>query len=311
MRGPRCAATPATATPATTIAVKTPARVIRVPPGFISVRQYNRAPTAVSPDETFVTIAAIVLGPVLWAVWLFKLWRLQLRAGRRTGLGTMSLTLGACALLIFIVLRTLASFDVVDAPPYLFMYVVLGLAWLRLTISVFPLLGLSVRDDVVERDNFAATLAGAGALGAVTLCYAGGNIGDGPGWWVVIFSAGLATGTWLLIWFVLAFFSPVADTVTIDRDPAAGLRLGAFLVSVGLVFGRAVAGDWVSSDATVNDFVYSLPAALLLLAVALVIEYRARPTPERPHAPFVQLGMVPAAVYLTVAVAAVARLGQP
>ena len=264
-----------------------------------------------SDDETFVTIVSIGVGPVLWAIWLFKLWRLQLRAGGRTGLTAVSVTLAACALLIFVVLQTLASFDVVDAPPYLFMYVVLGLAWLRLTITAFPFLGLSIRDDVVERDNLAATLAGAGALVAVALCYAGGNIGDGPGWWVVIFSAALATATWLLIWFVLAFFSPVADTVTIDRDPAAGLRLGAFLVSVGLVLGRAVAGDWVSSDATVNEFVYSLPAALILLALALFIEYRARPTPERPYAPFVGLGMVPAVVYLTVAVAAVVRLGQP
>jgi hypothetical protein len=265
----------------------------------------------VSEDETFVTIVSVGLGPALWAIWLFKLWRLRLRTGGRTGLTAVSVTLAACALLIFVVLQTLASFDVVNAPPYLFMYVVLGLAWLRATITAFPFLGLSVRDDVVERDNLAATLAGAGALVAATLCYAGGNIGDGPGWWVVIFSAGLATGTWLLLWFVLAFFSPVADTVTIDRDPAAGLRLGTFLVSVGLVLGRAVAGDWVSSDATVNEFVYSLPPALLLLALALFIEYRARPTPERPLAPFVGLGMVPAALYLTLAVAAVARLGRP
>jgi hypothetical protein len=265
----------------------------------------------VSEDETLVTALAVGIGPVLWAVWLFQLWRLRLPAGRRTGLAALSVTLALCGVLIFGVLQTLASFDVVDAPPYLFMYVVLGLAWLRATVTAFAFLGLSIRDDVVERDNGAATVALAGALVAATLCYAGGNIGDGPGWWVVIFSAALATGTWLLIWFVLAFFSPVADTVTIDRDPAAGLRLGAFLVSVGLVLGRAVAGDWVSSDATVNEFVYALPPAVLLLGLALFIEYRARPTAERPSAPFVGLGIVPAAAYLTLAVAAVARLGLP
>ena len=262
-------------------------------------------------DETLVTLLAVGFGPILWAIWLFKLWRLQLRQGGRTGLTVMTTTLGACTVLIFAVLQTLASFDVVDAPPYLFMYVVLGLAWLRVTEPAFAFLGLSIRDDVVERDNPAATTALAGAFVAAALCYAGGNIGAGPGWWVVMFSAGLATFAWLLLWFVLAFFSPVADTVTIDRDPAAGLRLGAFLVSVGLVLGRAVAGDWVSSDATVNEFVHSLPAALVLLALALFIEYRARPTAERPHAPFVALGIAPAAVYLTLAAFAVARLGRP
>ena len=37
----------------------------------------------------------------------------------------------------------------------------------------------------------------------VTLCYAGGNIGNGPGWWVVVFSAGLSTVALFAAWMVL------------------------------------------------------------------------------------------------------------
>jgi uncharacterized membrane protein YjfL (UPF0719 family) len=265
----------------------------------------------VSPDELFVTIAAAAIGPVWWAVWLFQLWRLPLLKEGRAGRAAATAALAACALLMFGVLRTLASFDVVDAPQYLFMYIVLGLAWLRAFEIGFAWLGLSVRDDVVERGNRAATLAAAGAFTGLTACYAGANIGDGPGWWVVVFSAGLATVTWLLAWFTLAFFTPVADTVAIDRDPAAGLRLGAFLAASGLVLGRAVAGDWVSQDATVNDFVTSAAPVLLLLAMAMSVEYYARPTAERPQAPIVGMGLAPAAAYLTLAIVAVARLGQP
>jgi hypothetical protein len=36
---------------------------------------------------------------------------------------------GACGLLIFIVLKAGASSDVVHAPAYLLMYVMVGLAW--------------------------------------------------------------------------------------------------------------------------------------------------------------------------------------
>ena len=75
--------------------------------------------------------------------------------------------------------------------------------------------------------------------------------------------------------------------------------------------GRAVAGDWISTGATVSDFVTASPPALLLLALATFVEHRARPTAERPHAPVVGFGLVPAAAYLTLAIVAVARLGQP
>src|SRR5688572_16441981 len=144
--------------------------------------RYNRAHRlALSPDESFVTIVGVVIGPVLWAVWLFRLSRVQMLRRRPVGVNAIGLALAACAGLLFAVLKTSASFDVVDAPVYLFMYVVLGLAWLRAVELIFAFLGLSIRDDVVERSNRAAVPAVVGGMIAVTLCYAGGNIGDGPG----------------------------------------------------------------------------------------------------------------------------------
>ena len=59
------------------------------------------------------------------------------------------------------------------------------------------------------------------------------NIGDGPGWWVVVFAAGLATAALFAAWLVLAQIGHGVDAVTIDRDLAAGVRLGAFLAACG------------------------------------------------------------------------------
>src|SRR4051812_13339427 len=100
--------------------------------------------------------------------------------------------------------------------------------------------------------------------GRFSACHAGANIGNGPGWWVVIFSAALATGSLLVLWIALADLTPVADAVAIDRDPAAGIRLGGWLAASGLVLGRAVAGDWESAWQTVAEAAAALPFVLTL-----------------------------------------------
>ena len=257
-----------------------------------------------SADEVLVTAAAVFVGPLLWALWLFQMSRLPMLR-RRSGIGVIAAALVACTILIFIVLKTSASYDVVESPAYLFMYVVLGLAWARLAEPTFRFAGLSARDDVVERGNRAAVPAVVGALLAVTLCYAGGNVGDGPGWWVVIFSAALSTGTLLVAWLTLTGTAPIVDAVTVDRDPAAGLRLGAFLVSCGVVLGRSVAGDWESAASTVADFAAWLPFVLLLFGAAKVFERLGRATPERPQPSLFAWGVVPSLVYLLLAIGTV------
>jgi hypothetical protein len=128
-------------------------------------------------DEVFVTVVATVAGPILWGAWLSQMARLEIVRRRAGGVFALSLTLIACALLIFIVLRVGASSDVTDAPVYLFVYVAGGLAWLWAAQLMFPYLGLSPRDDVFERRNEAAVFPLMGAMIGVTLCYAGGNVG--------------------------------------------------------------------------------------------------------------------------------------
>ena len=262
-----------------------------------------------SGDEALVSVAAFVAGPLLWILWLLRMSRLPRFNRRRTAVTVIGAALIVSAAILLIVLKTGASFDVVDAPSYLAMYVVLGLAWSRLTAMTFPLLGVSLRDDVVERRNTAALLAAIGAILGVTLCYAGGNIGDGPGWWVVIFSAALATATLLMLWAALNHLSPAADSIAIDRDPAAGMRVGAFLLACGLVLGRGVAGDWDSALGTVRDFLVALPPVAVLLVLAIVVERASRPTALRPASPPVRLGVLPSVVYLLAAIGSISLMG--
>ena len=259
-----------------------------------------------SPDETIVTIASVVLGPALWLLWLGSTARIRTLRPGRTAAGPLAGALALCTAMLFLVLTTWASFDVVSDPRYVFMYLVLGLAWLRLSTFLFPLVGLSLRDDLFERRNRAALATTIGGLAALTLCYAGANIGNGPGWWVVVFSAALATGTLLLAWILLGQITGVTESVTIGRDPAAGLRLGAFLVAAGMVLGRAVAGDWYSAADTVADFLIVMPALLALLVAGVVIERTVRTTAPRSYGPLIQFGVAPAVMY--VGIAAIALL---
>lgn len=210
---------------------------------------------------------------------------------------------------LVVVLTRAASEDVRQAPQYLFMYSVLGLAWLKLAELWLAYVGISARDDAIERGNVAAAEAVTGALVGVTLCYAGGNIGNGPGWWVVVFSAALATATLAAAWLILDRLTGVNDVVTIDRDRAAGVRLGAFLIACGLLLGRGVAGNWVSVDYTVVDLARFLPAVGFLLLVAVLVERVARPTPQRPRTPVAGFGVGAAIVYVGVAAAYVGSVG--
>jgi uncharacterized membrane protein YjfL (UPF0719 family) len=259
-----------------------------------------------SGDEVFVTIASLLLGPIAWIFWFASVRPLtDFRAGSRQAVSAMTSVLIASGVIVLLTLWFAAADDVRNAPQYVFMYFLMGQAWVRVTSWIFPLLGLNPRDDLLERRNPAALPAWTGAMLGVTFCFAGGNIGNGPGWWVVVFAAGLATGMLAVAWTVIGRWTSLVDSVTIDRDPAAGWRLGGFLAAAGLVFGFAVTGDWVSASATVADFITrAWPIGPIAVAVFL-LERSVRPTPERPRGQVSSAGVVPAVVFVAAAVAAV------
>ena len=264
-----------------------------------------------SGDEVVVLLVSIVSALGFWGAWYIRPLLVRRLGLRPAGGILLQVSPLVAAVLLWVVLKNAASFDVRDDPTYLAFYLILGAAWVGFFIRSLAVVGISTRDDVVERGNASAAIVVAGAMLSLTLCYAGGNIGDGPGWWVVVFAAGLATLALFVVWLLLELFSGVSDVITVDRDAAAAVRMAGFLIACGMILGRGVAGDWVSTEATVRDFVAVAWPVLLLLTMAVVVERMGRPTKETPRPSVVPFGLVPAASYLLVAVYYVERLGIP
>lgn len=264
-----------------------------------------------SPDELVVMIGSGLFGLIGWSAWAVQLLTPARTAAQRRGAWSLVVAAIASVAIILVVLFTWSATDVRNDPVYLALYTFLGVAWLRMGELFFVLAGVGARDDVVERRNAAAAPAIGGALIAIACCYAGGNVGEGPGWWVVVFSAALASAALGLVWIVYDQTTGIFETVTIDRDRAAGIRLGGFLIACGIVLGRAVAGNWVDAGQTLVDFAQVAWVVLVLLVAAIAIERGAHPTPQRPEAPVPALGLAPAAMFIVAAAAYVIWLGPP
>jgi uncharacterized membrane protein YjfL (UPF0719 family) len=262
-----------------------------------------------SEDEKAVLFFSGVMAVIGWGWFFIRTAFVARFPGRFRGRGVLWAAPFLCAAFLFVLLKLFSAEDVRDDPDYLAFYMLLGAAWLIAGQTPLPLLGLSFRDDVLERGNRAASYAIAGAFFGITLCYAGGNAGNGPGWWVVVFSAALSTAALLLLWTAFASLTALADRIAIDRDEAAGLRAVGFFVGCGLVLGRAVAGDWISASATLTDFVsLAWPAGLLTMGAA-AMERAVRPAAERGPAPAFSCGLLPGLVLAGAGAIAVVLLG--
>jgi uncharacterized membrane protein YjfL (UPF0719 family) len=254
-----------------------------------------------SGDEGMVLVLCMFVAGIAWAAWFWQATFTAPRCSRFEHRWPLLLAPAVCAGVLYAVLKTFSSFDVRDDPVYQGFYMVLGAAWIGVAAWFLPYLGLSPRDDVIERANPGAARAIGGALLGIALCFAGANIGDGPGWWVVFFSAFLATAVLFLFWIFLDKATGLADTLTIDRDRAAGLRVAGLFIGAGLILGRAVAGDWESAMGTVVDFVKTGWPLGVLGLVAAGLEKQLRPSPERPEPPLATHGLAPFALYLGIA----------
>jgi hypothetical protein len=188
-----------------------------------------------------------------------------------------------------------------------------GAVWLFVAACWgFPLLGLSIRHDAIERQNNAATAAACGGMIGVMLAYAQSNIGNGPTIWTTIVPALAATIALFAAWALADFLGGgISDNVTIDCDPASGIRLAALLMAAGAVLGRAAAGDWTGWPDTFVDFARLGWPAFALAIGAAIIHRVCRPTPRRPRPGVFAFGVVPAAIVLAAACLYLLVLGAP
>ncbi|MCC7389984.1 MAG: hypothetical protein IT431_14580 [Phycisphaerales bacterium] len=262
-----------------------------------------------SPSEVIAMLVAGAIATVRWALWYHRAIAVAPMLSPAGARAPLFLTPPLAAAALFAILRTYAASDVTDSPVYLAFYMVLGAGWVAAATILFPLYGLRPAVDVAQRRNPAAGVLAAGAVLGLTLAFAGANIGDGPGWWVVAFCALLATSGLFLAWGLVDWGAGVTDMVTIDRDPTAAIRLAALLVAVGAIQGRAVAGDWLSTANALNDWLDLGWPALVLVIMEIVVGRVHAAAARRERPPIAVLGLPPAAIYLAGAAAYILTLG--
>jgi hypothetical protein len=222
--------------------------------------------------EPFAGLISVVVAMTTWASWYGDIFRVNRLTAPRSYRLILGLTPVVCLVLLLLCLERSAAKAVRESVFYTGIYMAMGAAVLGVSGHLFSFLGVSARNDVLERCNGAALIAIAGGLTGVILCFAGGNIGEGPGVEVVIVSAGAALCTWFALWYLLELLSGrvVAERTTVERDTGSGVRLAGLLVVNGVILGAAAAGDW-ARDRFLRDFVVSAwPALVLTIATALI-----------------------------------------
>lgn len=115
-------------------------------------------------------------------------------------------------------------------------------------------------------------------------------MGEGPGAHAVLASAGLATLSLLVLWFVLEVSSgnKVSESITVERDTGAGIRLAGFLLCNGAILGAAAAGDWIPGNLLVPFVRFAWPT-LLVTAAAIITERISRAGTRPARSAFIAL----------------------
>jgi hypothetical protein len=206
-------------------------------------------------------------------------------------------------------LRAAAAREVREDGAYVLLFVLLGAVWLGVAVEALSWLGLSIDDDVVDRRNPAAAWALAGALVSVSLSYGFANFGEGETIWTTLGPAQLALVACLLLWAAHQRVSGAADAIGIDRDASAGLRFAGMAIATGLIIGRAMAGDYVSAEATVADLWRQGWPAPVVVVLAAGVERAVPVTPSYQRRLLLDTGFVPAVAYVGIGVVDVLWLG--
>ena len=261
------------------------------------------------PDEVFLLIASGIVSLVGLVHWFRRLRPVSKLGAAPSHRAPLYLSALAGFAALGLVIYFWADQDIRDNSGYVLLVFLMGGAWLTGAGAIFPWLGIGLRDDALERRNFSAALALSGAILGVMLTFSAANTGEGPSFWNNVFSGLLATGTLFLFWLILAIAGGTAQSVSEERDVASGMRLGSFLLSEGIILGRAVAGDWHSVEGTVRDFVQLGWPGAVILALAIAVERALRPRYGTVNPALLGRGAAPAALYLVVALSWTLALG--
>lgn len=223
-----------------------------------------------SETEFIATVISAIIAIVGWGQLLLRGVALNqhVRRGNAASAGFMGLI--AVFAINLTVLRTLAAGDVRGDPRYITMYLLMSLAAAVFALVALRMFGLRTA-DITERGNSAAKTLLLCSLIAAGFAFAGANIGDGPGFHVVVFSAVLSYGAIFMLTLVHTGAARTMYRILVDRDRGTAIRFGCLLIGCSIVLGRAVAGTWVDAGTTVSDFLrIGWPAAVLVIGDIVV-----------------------------------------
>jgi len=249
------------------------------------------------PNEAFVLAVSCII-----TIWRGHRWYAALLHAtglRRRGLERPLLCTVpiVCLAIVEYVLRRWAAVEVRTGGEYQFLFVAAGGVWLAVLLFAMPILGIDPRLDAIENGNAAAVVAVCGAMLGMSTFYAGANIGEGATIWTTFFPAAAGALLLLGLWLLIEITTGISAHISIDRDLASGIRLAGLLIAIGLILAHAAAGNWVSIDATLDDFVRLGWPAAVLTTIFAIGNRLLRPTPARPKPGVVLFGIIPVGVY--------------
>ncbi len=241
----------------------------------------------------FNMVGWLFMAVVLWDVWLdgaLRFTRLGARAGDRL---VFLLFPAATFLPLALALAAEALTRWPDVWLRLGVWFSLGSVWVSFVGEALAWLGLSYRDDAVERRNRCAVLALVGGQAGLAFCFgmASGRPAAGEGNPVVLMQVALlagvlATPALFVVWGLLVRLTGLPEAVTVERDGGAACRLAGALAALGLAVGAA-AGS-IAARAEPWKSLTLLGASAALLAVVALVERRgplaSDPPEERPRA---------------------------
>ncbi|HKA06985.1 MAG TPA: hypothetical protein VKD71_06980 [Gemmataceae bacterium] len=261
-------------------------------------------------DEVIVAVVTNFIGGVYWIWGIWTAFQTNRLVHPRVRRAVLVLCFVVCLGIALAALLTVADPRVRESPGYIVLFMGVELTALAVVTEVGLLIGLNALDDAVRRPNTAAVWATGGLWLGTSIAVAGANVGRGDTIGTTLGPLVLAVITILILWAVFSLATGGMRSVTLGRDEPSGIRLAALFVAWGIILGRAVAGDWESTDGMWNDFVNQGRPVVLFLAVAIVVERLVRPRVRRPTPPR-WTGYGAAIVYIAVAVAWATWLGRP
>jgi len=270
-----------------------------------------------SPGELFALIGSAAATILAWGVLMVRgaaldrrLWSTpegKLRPGGAYGCLATIFGWAAVGAIVAYVILFFAASDVRPSAMYVFLYVLMGFGVTGINTVALRIFGWRISDMFERRNNAAHTLFYTATI-ASALAFAGANIGDGPGFYVVLFCTGLSHVTLWSIAVVHAALNRTAYRILVDHDRGIAFRFGCMLVAIGAILGRGVAGDWPGYAATTVDFMTIVWPVILYLVVDTMI---AKFTLTREIDGGLWADRVTGVVYVLIAGAYLMRLGMP